>query len=78
MLRPSMLFTSMSVLVALTVARGQQVTFDNVDGVIVAQKPCVLSPYEEPIVYANDIHEAANNRRDRDARIVVWFKRYIR
>ena len=42
MLRSSMLFTSMFVLAALTVARGQQVKFDNVDGVILAQKPCVL------------------------------------
>jgi dipeptidyl aminopeptidase/acylaminoacyl peptidase len=47
MLRSSMLFTSMFVLAALTVARGQQVNLDNVDGVILAQKPCVLSPYEE-------------------------------
>jgi len=34
-------------------------------------------PYEL-IVYANDIHEAANNRRDRDARIVAWFRRFLR
>ena len=34
-------------------------------------------PYEL-VIYANDVHEAANNRRDRDARIVAWFKRYIR
>jgi dipeptidyl aminopeptidase/acylaminoacyl peptidase len=32
----------------------------------------------ELTVYANDIHEVANNRRDRDARIVAWFKRYLR
>ena len=34
-------------------------------------------PYEL-VVYANDIHEAANNRRDRDARIVAWFRRFLR
>ena len=34
-------------------------------------------PYEL-VVYANDIHEVANNRRDRDARIIAWFKRYLR
>lgn len=34
-------------------------------------------PYEL-VVYAKDIHEAANNRRDRDARIVAWFRRFLR
>jgi dipeptidyl aminopeptidase/acylaminoacyl peptidase len=34
-------------------------------------------PYEL-VVYANDIHEVANNRRDRDARVIAWFKRYLR
>lgn len=34
-------------------------------------------PYEL-VVYANDIHEAANNRPDRDARIVAWFRRFVR
>jgi dienelactone hydrolase len=34
-------------------------------------------PYQL-VVYANDIHEVANNRRDRDARIIAWFKRYLR
>lgn len=32
----------------------------------------------ELVVYANEIHEAANNRRDRDSRIVAWFRRYLR
>ena len=32
----------------------------------------------ELIVYAKEIHEALNNRRDRDARIVAWFRRYLR
>lgn len=26
----------------------------------------------------NDVHEAAKNRRDRDARIASWFKSYVR
>lgn len=30
------------------------------------------------IIYANDNHEVANNRLDRDARTVAWFKRYLR
>ena len=34
-------------------------------------------PYEL-VVYANDVHEASNNRQDRDARIVAWFRRYLR
>jgi dipeptidyl aminopeptidase/acylaminoacyl peptidase len=31
----------------------------------------------ELIVYAKEIHEALNNRRDRDARIVAWFRRFL-
>ena len=34
-------------------------------------------PYEL-VVYANDVHEAASNRRDRDARIAAWFRRFLR
>jgi dipeptidyl aminopeptidase/acylaminoacyl peptidase len=34
-------------------------------------------PYEL-VIYAKDVHEVANNRRDRDAKIVGWFKRYLR
>jgi dipeptidyl aminopeptidase/acylaminoacyl peptidase len=34
-------------------------------------------PYEL-VVYANEVHEAAANRRDRDARIVAWFRRFLR
>jgi dipeptidyl aminopeptidase/acylaminoacyl peptidase len=30
------------------------------------------------VIYANDVHEVAQNRLDRDARIVEWFKRYLR
>ena len=32
----------------------------------------------ELIVYAKEIHEALNNRRDRDARVVAWFRRNLR
>jgi dipeptidyl aminopeptidase/acylaminoacyl peptidase len=34
-------------------------------------------PYEL-IVYANDTHEVTNNRQDRNARIVGWFRRHMR
>jgi dipeptidyl aminopeptidase/acylaminoacyl peptidase len=34
-------------------------------------------PYEL-VVYAGDVREVAGNRRDRDDRIVAWFKRYLR
>jgi hypothetical protein len=30
------------------------------------------------VVYAKEVHEALNNRRDRDARIVAWFRRFLR
>ncbi len=33
-------------------------------------------PYEM-VVYAEDVHEVAGNRRERDARITAWFKRYL-
>jgi len=32
----------------------------------------------ELIVYANDSHEVTNNRYDRNARIVSWFRRHMR
>jgi dipeptidyl aminopeptidase/acylaminoacyl peptidase len=32
-------------------------------------------PYDL-IVYGDDVHEAIRNRRDRDSRIVSWFKRF--
>jgi hypothetical protein len=32
----------------------------------------------ELIVYAKEIHEALNTRRDRDARIIAWFRRSVR
>jgi dipeptidyl aminopeptidase/acylaminoacyl peptidase len=34
-------------------------------------------PYEL-VVYAGDVHEVAGHRRERDARIVAWFKHYLR
>jgi dipeptidyl aminopeptidase/acylaminoacyl peptidase len=34
-------------------------------------------PYEL-VVYGDDIHEAVNNRRDRDAGIIAWFRRFMR
>lgn len=33
-------------------------------------------PYEI-VVYANDTHEITNNRQDRDARIIAWFRRRL-
>jgi len=32
----------------------------------------------ELVIYAKDIHEAAFNRRDRDARIIAWFRSFLR
>ena len=43
-----------------------------------ATKLSDLKKTYELIVYADDIHEAANNRLDRDARIVAWFRRFVR
>jgi dipeptidyl aminopeptidase/acylaminoacyl peptidase len=43
-----------------------------------AAKLSSLRKEYELIVYAKEIHEALNNRRDRDARIVAWFRRYMR
>jgi dipeptidyl aminopeptidase/acylaminoacyl peptidase len=37
-----------------------------------------LKTIYELMVYAGDVHEAAENRKDRDARITTWFKRYLR
>jgi len=42
-----------------------------------AAKLSSLRKEYELIVYAKEIHEALNNRRDRDARIVAWFRRYM-
>ena len=43
-----------------------------------ATKLSVLQKPYELVVYAKEIHEALNNRRDRDARIVAWFRRFLR
>lgn len=43
-----------------------------------AERLSSLRKEYELIVYAKEIHEALNNRRDRDARIVAWFRRYLR
>jgi dipeptidyl aminopeptidase/acylaminoacyl peptidase len=43
-----------------------------------AAKLSSLRKEYEFIVYAKEIHEVLNNRRDRDARIVAWFRRYMR
>ena len=43
-----------------------------------AAKLSSLRKEYELIVYAKEIHEALTNRRDRDARIVAWFRRYLR
>ena len=42
-----------------------------------AAKLSSLRKEYELIVYAKEIHEALNNRRDRDARIIAWFRRYV-
>jgi dipeptidyl aminopeptidase/acylaminoacyl peptidase len=43
-----------------------------------ASKLSLLNKPFELVVYASDNHEAANNGQDRDARIVAWFRRYLR
>lgn len=42
-----------------------------------ATKFSTLNKPYEIVVYAGDVHEVAANRRDRDARIAAWFKRYL-
>jgi hypothetical protein len=32
----------------------------------------------EVVVYADDVHEVAINRQDRDAKIGAWFKQNLR
>jgi dipeptidyl aminopeptidase/acylaminoacyl peptidase len=43
-----------------------------------ATKLSTLKKLYELVVYAGDVHEVAGNRRERDARVVTWFKRYLR
>ena len=42
-----------------------------------ATKLAQLGKRYQLIVYADDVHEAANNRRDRDTRIAAWFKQHM-
>jgi len=43
-----------------------------------ATKLAQLGKRYSMIVYADDLHEAAKNRRDRDAKIVAWFSLHAR
>jgi dipeptidyl aminopeptidase/acylaminoacyl peptidase len=43
-----------------------------------ATKLSTLKKLYELVVYAGDVHEVAVNRRERDSRVVAWFKRYLR
>lgn len=43
-----------------------------------ATKLSNLKKTYELIVYADDVHEAAKNRIDRDSRITTWFRGYMR
>jgi dipeptidyl aminopeptidase/acylaminoacyl peptidase len=45
-----------------------------VDAMAFATRLAELRKRDQLIVYADDVHEAAVNRRDRDARIVAWFR----
>lgn len=47
-----------------------------VEALTFATKLAQLGKRYQLIVYADDIHEAANNRRDRDMRIVTWFTQH--
>ena len=48
-----------------------------VDAMAFATRLAELRKRYQLIVYADDVHEAAVNRRDRDARIVAWFKQQL-
>ena len=43
-----------------------------------ATKLSNLKKTYELLVYADDVHEAAKNRMDRDSRITTWFRSYLR
>jgi dipeptidyl aminopeptidase/acylaminoacyl peptidase len=51
---------------------------DPADSLSLAQKLQSLGKTYELIVYVGDNHAVANNRTDRDRRIVEWFKKYVR
>ena len=48
-----------------------------VDAMAFATRLAELRKRYQLIVYADDVHEAAVNRRDRDARIVAWFRQHL-
>ena len=48
-----------------------------VDAMAFATRLAELRKRYQLIVYADDVHEAAVNRRDRDARIVAWFRQLL-
>ena len=48
-----------------------------VDAMAFATRLAELRKRYQLIVYADDVHEAAVNRRDRDARIVAWFRQKL-
>lgn len=48
-----------------------------VDAMAFATRLAELRKRYQLIVYADDVHEAAVNRRDRDARIVAWFRQQL-
>jgi dipeptidyl aminopeptidase/acylaminoacyl peptidase len=48
------------------------------EALLFATKFSALKKAYEIVVYAGDLHEVAGNRKERDARIVAWFKRYLR
>lgn len=48
------------------------------DALTLAQKLQALGKPYELVVYAGDNHIVANNRVDRDRRIVEWFKKHLK
>lgn len=48
------------------------------EAMIFATKLAQLGKRYAVIVYADDVHEVAKNRHDRDARIGTWFKQHLR
>ena len=48
------------------------------DSLSLAQKLQSLGKTYELVIYARDNHGIANNRADRDQRILAWFKKFIK
>ena len=48
------------------------------EALLFAAKFSTLKKPYEVVVFVDDVHEVATNRRERDAKIVAWFKRYVR